>query len=260
MIFLQVLSTEFTKLKRTKITWALGLVYCIAPFMVSLMMMVLKEPELARRMGLIAQKAQIAAGSADWPTYLTLTALLFMVGMIVLGIAEAFMFGREYAEGTAKNMLTLPVGRGTIVAAKLLVASAWFLIMCIAVYGESIALGFLVGLPGFVPGLIAKNALLVVRLVLEVLMLGSVTAWIAVAGRGYLAPVGFTILGLFLGDLFAHTGWGLWFPWSIVLLTSGAGGADAPIPGAGSMIVLVGVFLACAVGTYLTLDRADNTQ
>jgi len=26
------------------------------------------------------------------------------------------------------------------------------------------------------------------------------------------------------------------------------------------MIVLVGVFLACAVGTYLTIDRADNTQ
>ncbi len=49
-------------------------------------------------------------------------------------------------------------------------------------------------------------------------------------------------------------------PWSIVFLTAGAAGADAPVPGAGSLVVLVGVFLAGAAAIYLWLERADNTQ
>ncbi len=260
MIFLRVLGAELLKLKRSRITWVLALVYCFAPLMMGLMMGVLKNPELGRRMGLITAKAQMTVGTADWPTYLMLTAFLFAGGMIVLAIVDAFVFGREYAEGTAKNMLTLPVGRGTFVAAKLLVSALWFLCMAAVVYAEALLVGFLLGLPGFAAELLAANGLLVARLVAQVLLVSSATAWMAVAGRGYLAPVGFAILLFLVGDLFAHTGWGPWIPWSIVLLTAGAGGAEAPVPGPLSTAVLVGFFFAGAAATWLTMDRSDNTQ
>lgn len=260
MTFFRMVAMEFLKLRRTKITWILALAYGVGPLMLALMMAILRNPELARRMGLLATKAQLMATTADWPTYLHLVLMLFAAGMIVLGIAEAFVFGREYAEGTAKNMLTLPIRRETFVGAKLVVAATWFVLMCVATYAESVVLGFLVGLSGFSAHLLWNNAARAGWLVLEVLLLGSVPAWIAVIGRGYLAPVGFTVFALLLGNLFANTGWGPWFPWSIVFLSANAPGPDAVIPGLGSTLVLLAVFLACAVGAFLSLDRADNTQ
>jgi ABC-2 type transport system permease protein len=260
MTFLRVLSTEFLKLKRTRIPWVLTVVYCLAPLMLGLMMMVLKNPELGRRLGLVAAKAQLTVGVADWPTYLQITGFLFVGGFIIMGVVQAFVFGREYAEGTAKNLLTLPVGRAVLVAAKLVVSAAWFLCMAALVYAEALTLGRLIGLPGFSAALLAASLRQAARLAVEVLLLSSVPAWIAVAGRGYLAPLGFSILMLLLGDLFAHTGWGPWIPWSILLLSAGAGGADAPVPGAGSLLVLIGVFAAGFAATWLHLERVDNTQ
>jgi ABC-2 type transport system permease protein len=260
MIFLPALYTELLKLKRARIPWVLTLVYCLAPLMMSLMMAVLKNPELGRRLGLVAAKAQLTVGVADWPTYLQITGFLFAGGIIVIGIVQAFVFGREYAEGTAKNLLCLPISRAALVAAKLVVSAVWFLCMAALVYAEALALGRLLGLPGFSATLLTASLRQAILLAVQVLLLSTVPAWIAVAARGYLAPLGFSILLFLVGDLFAHTGWGPWVPWSILLLSAGAGGAEAPVPGIGSYLVLVGIFAAGFAAAWLHLDRADNTQ
>ncbi len=260
MSFPRVLATEFLKLRRTRIPWVLALVYCLAPLMMGLMMVVLKNPELGRRLGLVAAKAQLTIGAADWPTYLQITGFLFAGGIVVMGVVQAFLFGREYAEGTAKNLLSLPVGRAAIVAAKLAVSAAWFLGMAVLLCAEALALGLLLDLPGFDAALLAAGLRRAALLSVQVLLLGSVPAWIAVAARGYLAPLGFSILLLLVGDLFAHTGWGPWIPWSILLLSAGAAGPEAPVPGLGSYLVLSGVFAAGFAAAWLHLDRVDNTQ
>jgi ABC-2 type transport system permease protein len=258
--YLRVLRTELLKLRRTHVLLVLALVYAAGPLMLALMMVMLKYPDLGRRMGLIAAKAQLTVGYADWPTYLSITLFLFVAGMIVVSIAQAFLFGREYAEGTAKNMLTLPVGRFAFVAAKMTVTALWFLCVGAAVYAESIGLGWLLRLPGWDVELLSRHAARTVQIVFEVLLLSSVPSWITVTTRGYIAPLGLSVLLLLIGDLFAHTGWGPWVPWSILLLSAGAAGPEAPLPGVASMVVLVAVFVAGSVGTWLTLDRTDNTQ
>lgn len=153
-----------------------------------------------------------------------------------------------------------PVGRLTIVAAKLTVSAIWFVAMASIVYAEALIVGFLIDLPGYAPGLLHSNAQLAAKLALQVFLISSITAWITVASRGYLAPVGFSILLLLIGDLFAHTGWGVWIPWSIILLTTGAGGPEGMVPGAASMGVLVASFAAGILATYLTIESTDNTQ
>jgi ABC-2 type transport system permease protein len=260
MGYLAALSTELLKLRRTRIPWVLGVVYGIGPLMLGLMMLVLKEPELGRRMGLMTAKAEMTIGTPDWPTYLAIVGFLFVGGIIVLGVAQAFVFGREFVEGTAKNMLTLPVGRGAFVTAKLTLTAAWFLAMISCVYAEAIGVGMLIGLPGLTRELLAANLALGARLAVQVLLLSSIPAWIAVATRGYLAPLGLSILLLLVGDLFAHTGWGPWVPWSIPLLSAGVAGSGGPVPGVGSAVVLVLTFVAGALATWATLDRVDNTQ
>jgi ABC-2 type transport system permease protein len=140
------------------------------------------------------------------------------------------------------------------------VSALWFLCMAALVYAEALALGRLLGLPGFSSALLAASFRQAALLAAQVLLLGTVPAWIAVAARGYLAPLGFSILLFLVGDLFAHTGWGPWVPWSILLLSAGAGGAEAPVPGLGSYLVLIGVFAAGFAAAWLHLERADNTQ
>ena len=74
-------------------------------------MIVMKDPDLARRLGLISAKAQIVAGSADWPTYLGMLAQATAIGGIMLfGLIGSWVFGREYSDHTLKDLaLTEPV-------------------------------------------------------------------------------------------------------------------------------------------------------
>ena len=148
-MLVQAFLCELLKLRRARITWIVTAVYAFAPLMLGLMMTVLMRPALGRRMGLLTAKAELTIGAANWPTYLTLTAALFAGGLIVLAVVEAFVFGREYAEGTAKNLLTLPVDRATLVAAKFAVSAVWFVAMAAVVYAVALAVGFAIGLPGF---------------------------------------------------------------------------------------------------------------
>ncbi|HUX22767.1 MAG TPA: ABC transporter permease [Spirochaetia bacterium] len=260
MNLLGTVQTEFLKLKRTPITWVLGVVYCLAPLMLGLMMEVLKNPALARRLGLITAKAELTIGAVDWPTYLTFTSFFFAGGVFILAIAAAYVFGREYAEGTAKNLLCLPVHRATIVGAKLVVSTVWFAAIALVVYGEALLVGYAIGLPGFSNQLLFATTRVIAKTVLFVVLASTVNAWITVVSRGYLAPVGLSVLLFLVGDLFSHTGWGQWVPWSIILMNAQTAQAGVPALGNGSTIVMCAVFLAGFYATYLTLDRVDNTQ
>src|SRR5674476_238014 len=90
-------------------------------------------------------------------TWFSLIALslgpLGIGGMLMLAFIVAFVFGREYADGTAKNLLALPVGRMWFVLAKLVVAAVWWFALVVVVLVEALAIGRVVGLPGFSPGL-----------------------------------------------------------------------------------------------------------
>lgn len=259
-LFGTVFGTELAKLRRSVVPWAVAAIYCIAPVMVGLMMDVLLRPELGKRLGLLTAKAEMTIGEASWPTYLNLVSVLFAAGMIVFAIIQAYVFGREYAEGTAKNLLVLPIGRAAIVAAKFAVCALLFICMTMLVYVIAIAVGFLIGLPGYKAGMIPESLANAAKIVVQAMLAGAVTAWITVATRGYLAPVGVSIMFILIGDLFAHTGWGPWVPWSAVLMSAGAAGAGIPLPGFGSWVMLILFFFATAAGTYLSLERTDNVQ
>ena len=74
--------------------------------------------------------------------------------------------------------------------------------------------------------------------------------------RSYLAALGIALGALAMANLFAHTGWATWFPWSVVLILSqGVGQADLPWT---SYLVLVLAFAAGLVGTGLLLRFGDN--
>ncbi|MHB9115380.1 MAG: ABC transporter permease [Thermoleophilia bacterium] len=256
-----VLATEFVKLRRSKVTWLSLVAYSIGPAVGALFMWIVQEPERAKQLGLLGTKANIVGLNASWDTYfLMLTQVTGLGGMILLSVLAAYVFGREYVEETAKNMLALPIGRHWFVLGKLTVVLVWFTALTGVVLAETLALGFALGLPGFSAHVAAQGAGNVLLASLVAYLLVPVVAWIAALGRGYLPPLGFAILMLLLGNVFGATGWGTWFPWSIVPLFAGVAGPRAETLAPGSLLVVALAFLAGVAATVAQVRYADNLQ
>lgn len=258
-MFAQVLATEFLKLRRSKVTWATLFALSLGPLGLALFMWILRAPDRAKQLGLLGTKANLSGLSATWPAYASaLTLIIGVGGMLLLSFIVAYVFGREYAESTAKNLLALPVARAAFVVAKLVVCAAWWAVLTLAVLAEGLVVGAALGLPGFstaaVIGAIG-DALLAAAISF---LFAPVVAWVTVAARAYLAPVGFALAMMALGDLFSHTGWSPWFPWSIVPSLIGMVGTPTATLPAGSYVVVALTFVAGIAGTIMQVRLADE--
>lgn len=260
-MFAKALVTEFLKLRRSKVTWFSLIALSLGPLGIALFMWIVREPGRAAQLGLLGTKANLAGLEATWPSYFSMLTLVVGIGgMLMLAFIVAFVFGREYADGTAKNLLALPVPRVWFVLAKLVVAAVWWFVLVVAVLVEALAIGSVVGLPDLSAGLAlggAGDALLAAGVAY---LLAPAVAWITTLGRGYLPPLGFALAMLALGNLFAKTGWALWFPWSIVPLSIGMVGQPVDTLPLGSFVVVALTFLAGIVATVLQMRNADNMQ
>jgi ABC-2 type transport system permease protein len=260
-MFARVLATEFLKLRRSKVTWLSLAALSMGQLGMALMMWIVRDPGRAAQLGLLGTKANLAGLEATWPAHLSmLTLLVGMGGMLLLPFIVAYLLGREYTDGTAKNLLALPVGRHWFALAKLLVAAAWWAVLVVAVVAEAFALGLLLGLPNFSTALAVqavRDALVAAAIAY---LLAPVVAWIALLGRGYMPPLGFALAMLALGQVLSKTGWAAWFPWSIIPLWIGSVGQPATTLAPASLAVVAVTFLAGVGATIAQLRYADNAQ
>ncbi len=260
-MFAQVLATEFLKLRRSKVTWGTLATISMGPLGIALFMWIVRSPGRAAQFGLLGTKANLSGIEATWPSFFyMLTLVVGIGGMLLLSFIVAYVFGREYAEGTAKNLLALPVGRHWFVLAKFVVAAAWWFALTVVIVAEAFLIGLVLGLPGFSVGLATdavRNALLAAGIAY---LLVPVVAWITTLGRGYMPPLAFALIMLALGNVFGKTGWAVWFPWSIVPLLVGTVGQPVTGLPPGSFVVLALTFLAGVAATIAQVRYADNTQ
>ncbi|MBN1628591.1 MAG: ABC transporter permease [Thermoleophilia bacterium] len=261
MTFVHVLRTEFLKLRHSKVTWLSLVAFGLAPLAIALMMWIVREPDRAARLGLLGAKAKLAGLAATWPSYSSMiTQVVGSGGLIFLAFIVAYVFGREYSDGTAKNLLALPVGRHYFVLAKFVVAGVWWAVLTLFSLVEAFAVGFALQLPEFSGGLAAAMVGRTLSAAAISFLLAPVVAWIATLARGYLAPLAFAIGTLLLGTLLSKTGWADWFPWTIVPSLVGSLGGSGEAPGMASLAVVAAVFFLGVGATVAQLRYADNNQ
>ena len=252
---------EALKARRSKIAWLTSLAILLLPAAGGLFMIILKNPEQARSMGLISTKAQLTAGTADWPSFFTI--LLQGTsggGEVLFAIITAWVFGREFSDHTAKDLMALPTPRGTIVAAKFVLTGLWILALALLAFLAGLGIATLVDIPGWSSDLqTASFRTLMTAVVLDYMLMPFV-ALFASAGRGYLPPIGWTGLMLALGQLVGVLGWGDWFPWSVPILASITAGPHAGEIGLHSYVAVALAFAAGLVATFIWWQRADQTR
>jgi ABC-2 type transport system permease protein len=250
---------EVVKVRRSRLPWLTVLAFTVVAGVGGLFMFILADPARARSLGLLGTKAQTLNGTADWPTYLGFLAQAVAVGgTMVFGIVVIWLFGREYSDHTAKDLLALPTARTAIVAAKFVVAGVWCLLLSVQVYVLGLAIGAGLGLPGWSTGT-ARHGLVVILLT-AVMTVALVTplGLAASAGRGYLAAVGVLFGVVFSAQIVAVLGYGGYFPWSVPALYSGLAGPDKPLPGPVGYVLVGVVGIAGTVGTGYWWRTADQ--
>jgi ABC-2 type transport system permease protein len=260
-LFLASLWAETLKMRRSRVPLFTAIGFSMAPLMGGLFMVILKDPEAARSMGLISTKAQLTAGVADWPTFFSILAQAVAVGgAILFAIITAWVFGREFSDRTAKELLALPTSREAIITAKFLIVAVWTIALTLLIFGIGLVVGNLVVIPGWSEQLFRSAFMDILGSAALTIALLPFVALLASVGRGYLPPFGWTILTVVLAQIAAITGWGDWFPWSVPALFSGAAGPRAELLGMHSYII---VFITSLIGlatTFYWWRNADQTR
>jgi ABC-2 type transport system permease protein len=253
------LATEWLKARRSRVPWLVLAGFSMAPLVCGLFMVILKDPEGARKLGLLGTKAQLAAGTADWPTMLGMLAQAVAVGgAFLFAFLTSWVYGREFADRTVRGLLAGPTSRGAIVVAKTIVVGAWGVAITAWIVVLGFAVGALVGLPGWSDAQAAATTRNMVAAGLLTIILQPVTALFASLGRGYLAGLGWAVLTIAVAQVLAVLGLGVLFPWAMPALVSGAAGPDATVPPMSFVLVVVTGVAGLAL-TIAWWRRADHT-
>lgn len=259
--FVAAFYAEALKARRSKMPLLTAAGFSLAPLVGGLFMIILKNPEQARALGLISVKAQLAGGVADWPTYFDILSQGIAVGgAVVFSLVTAWVFGREFSDHTAKELLALPTPRGAIVAAKLALIALWILGLVVMAFGIGLVVATAVDIPGWSSQLQWTSFSTLLTIAGLSFMLMPFIALFASAGRGYLPPLGWAFLTVALAQIIVVLGWGDWFPWSVPALVSGMAGPRAEFVGLHSYVVVVLASLIGAAATFAWWQSADQTR
>ncbi|MFL6151365.1 MAG: ABC transporter permease [Ornithinibacter sp.] len=207
------------------------------------------DPQLVAKLGPDA--------SRDWPGLVNTAAQISGAGgLLAFGVVAAWLFGREFSDGTITGLFALPVGRGTIAAAKLAVYAAWGAVVSAAVVAAVVLLGLVLG---FGAPDAAAWAGLGRLLALGVLSAGVAvpTAWVATITRSLLGGVSVAIGLVVVAQVGVLAGWGGWLPLAAPALWAVSGGGAVSVVQLGGAAAFAGLAATATAWSWhrLQLDR-----
>ena len=198
----------------------------------------------------------MAYTATDWPSYLKLFAEIISAGGFFFVLAISWVFGREFVDGTLKDMLAVPVPRSSIILAKFVVSITWCAFMAVISLIFGLIMGAIIRLPGGSLFVILHGFTVVVITICIVIAVVLPFAFFASVGRGYMLPMALAVLCLIMANMMMVVGWAEYFPWAIPLLYSQ--GEELLPPISYWIVFLTGV--AGMLGTHLWWKYADQNR
>jgi ABC-2 type transport system permease protein len=249
---------ELHKTVRSKVPLFTVLGSLLMPVGIAFLIFVAKNPDISHKLGLISAKANLMSyASTNWASYLGLSGqMIAAAGSIFFTLIISWVFGREFADGTLKDMLAVPVPRGSILMAKFIAAAIWCAAMTVLFLVAGLVTGAILQLPQGSVGIILNGSLITLVAACMTIVTILPFAFFASAGRGYLLPIGIVILVMILGNVVNVAGWGEYFPWAIPALFAQSQASLVP---ASYWIVIFTGLIGLAV-TYTWWKFADQSR
>lgn len=250
---------EGLKLRRSKVPMMAATAYAMAPLAAAILLLAGDGPLPSGFLWRQTLIAQVSFVGADWPGYFSVLASASALGgMIIFGLIMIWIFGREQADQTAKELLTLPLPRPLLVGGKVLVAGLACLALQAGMLALALVIGAFLGLPVLTLEAFQAGAAKLAIVGALTFCLSLPFGLMANLSRGLMAAVGSLFLALFYALIFTALGWGAYFPWSIPALFGGAGGDLGQSPGALSYLIVFISGLAGLLGNMAWWRWADH--
>lgn len=261
IIPIHAFQAELLKLRHSKILWATFVAFGLAPVMGAVFILIVQDSEAMANAGGLAVKAKAMNFDASWKSYFDiLTQAVGVGGILIFGFVASWIFGREYSDGTAKDLMALPTSRTQILNAKFTIYKLWCFLLVISNLLVAMVLGTFMHLPAMDLSLLGPLLTDYFITTIMAIAVGFPIAFFALWGRGYLAPLGFVALTLVFAQVIAATGYGTYFPWSIPGLYSGSGGAYKMLLNGYSYVLVLLAAVAGYLFTILYWTRADHSK
>lgn len=248
---LRALKAEVLKLKRSRMPMWTALAVCLYPLL-AVFTAKLTDGELAHTTWDQFMRAGPEMIASAW-------------GVMLFGLVTAYLFVREFDDGTAKYILTLPLRREYFVVAKLGVLAAWVLGLTVLSVAVQAGYAAFLGLTGFAWEHIGTGLTRSLLVSLVIYLSLPVVAWLAMLGKGYMPPMLFSALTAAAGLMMAFAGWARWFPWSMPMVFTGMtfappGTITETALGIASWAIVLGLFAVGLAAVFWYVDRVDNAQ
>jgi len=249
---------ELRKALRSRMPLCTCLGSLFMPLGIAFLIFVSRNPAISQQLGLVSAKANLVAYSAtDWPAYLGFSGMVIAAGgYFFYVITISWIFGREFTDGTLKDMLAVPVPRFSILLAKFIVFAIWAAVLSLVSVTLSLVMGAVIHLPGASAGVFVQGSALLLVTACLVILVVLPFAFFASVGRGYLLPLGVAVLLIMMANVVALAGWGEYFPWAVPGLF--AQGKSALPPASFGIVLLTG--LAGMLATWLWWKYADQNR
>jgi ABC-2 type transport system permease protein len=243
------LSGELLKARRSRVPLTTVLVVMVFPAAAALFLFIVADPQRARDLGILGQKAQISGMTADWPGLLMFATQAAAVASLLLhSFIVTWLFGREFVDRTANGLMALPVSRTAVVSAKFVLYAAWAVLLGLWLTTLTFGVGLLMRLPGWSAESAAGTATGMVQATVATLLAVTPIAYVASRARGYLAPLACSVGLLALAQIAVVLGWGAYIPWAIPAVAAGIDPAEAATGVSWLIVVATGL-----VGVWATI-------
>src|SRR5690606_4238287 len=115
--FVDALSAESLKVRKSKVFWLTALFFVIVASMMGVFMFGQRYPETSGKLGMMGDKgAMMSFGEPNWENYFKMLMQgIAGVGVVGVGFVASWIFGREFSDRTVKDLLSLPISREKIV-------------------------------------------------------------------------------------------------------------------------------------------------
>jgi bacitracin transport system permease protein len=148
--------------------------------------------------------------------------ILMLIGVPIYGVITTYLFNREYAERTLKNLLTIPVSKVNLVFSKLLLLLLWILTLTLVSFLTATIFGFIANLDDFSIAVWLRSLKEFITGGLLLFSLSTPIILVTLLIRNYVASIIVTIMITMVNVMIYGSEYSALYPWSAVeVITTG---------------------------------------